>query len=261
MPNFIHRQLSPLHRIGKADLHIHSNFSDGKPSIREIMQHVQDNTDLDVIAIADHNTIEGALLAKEMSRRGEFRFQVIIGEEISCNEGHILGLFLKETIPGNISAKEALERIREQDGLAIAAHPFYRTNMLNDHMVVMNGVGPKVLFQLHHQFDALEIVNATPMLAEENLVAALMNRALLFRAETGSSDAHILDAIGRAYTAFEGKTANDLRKAIKDRQTQAIFDGWTVLALFKYLFFFLPIGFRLLWFNIVKNHEGNMKVK
>lgn len=255
MSKFIHKQFSRFKRIGKADLHIHSNFSDGHPSIEEILEYVQLQTDLDVIAITDHDTIEGAVLAQKLSRDANYRFEIIIGEEISCLEGHILGLFLKESIPGGISAKEAAMRIKEQGGIAIAAHPFYKTNLVNSNMVVMNGVGAKVLFQIHHFIDALEVVNATPTLADENLAASLMNRTLLFRAETGSSDAHILEAIGRAYTAFEGKTAEDLRKALKHRQTQAIFNGWTALALVKYLFFFIPIGLRLMWFNFNKNHE------
>ena len=261
MSKFIHKHFGHFKRIGKADLHIHSRFSDGKPSIAEILQHVQEDTDLDVIAITDHDTIEGALLAKELAKELHYRFEVIIGEEISCHEGHILGLFLKETIPGNISAKEALQKIHEQGGVAIAAHPLYKTIFLNDRMVVMNGVGPVVLFRLHHLFDGIEIVNSTPTLADENITAAIMNRTLLFRSETGSSDAHILDAIGRAYTAFEGKTAEDLRRDLRNHQTQAIFAGWTALALIKYLFFFIPIGLRLLWFNIVKNHEYWLKVK
>jgi hypothetical protein len=48
---------------GKADLHIHSDHSDGLARIPDIMEYVQNRTDLDVIAITDHNTIEGALFA------------------------------------------------------------------------------------------------------------------------------------------------------------------------------------------------------
>lgn len=54
--------------LGKADLHIHSNYSDGKNSIEEILEFVETKTDLDVIAITDHNTIEGALLARQVAK-------------------------------------------------------------------------------------------------------------------------------------------------------------------------------------------------
>ena len=82
--------------LGKADLHIHSNCSDGKPSIEEILEYVEHKTDLDVIAITDHDTIDGALLAQELMKRKKYRFEVIIGEEISTKRGHIIGLFLKK---------------------------------------------------------------------------------------------------------------------------------------------------------------------
>ncbi|MCX8007932.1 MAG: PHP domain-containing protein, partial [Coriobacteriia bacterium] len=50
----------------KADLHIHSDHSDGLASIPEIMEYVATKTDLKVIAITDHNTIEGARFAKSL---------------------------------------------------------------------------------------------------------------------------------------------------------------------------------------------------
>lgn len=259
MSKIIHKSINRFKRIGKADIHIHSNYSDGAPSIEEIMEYVQENTDLDVIAICDHNSIEGALLASHMQKSGNYRFEVIVGEEISCIEGHIVALFLKEAIPGDISMKKALCAIKKQGGLAIAAHPFYHTKLLNGEMEVMNGVGADNLYKYHHMLDAIEIVNATPALADENLAASAMNRAVLYLSETGSSDAHILDAIGRAYTAFEGKTAADLKKALKHSQTQAIFAGWTFLALLKYLYFFIPVGFRLLWFNTFRFHQASQR--
>ena len=51
----------------KADIHIHSDHSDGLAKIPQIMEYVQNHTDLDVIAITDHNTIEGSLFAQSLS--------------------------------------------------------------------------------------------------------------------------------------------------------------------------------------------------
>ncbi|MDP2299833.1 MAG: PHP domain-containing protein, partial [Actinomycetota bacterium] len=65
----------------KADLHIHSNHSDGLARIPEIMEFVATKTDLTVIAITDHNTIEGALFAKELE--DVFGIEVVVGEEVS----------------------------------------------------------------------------------------------------------------------------------------------------------------------------------
>ncbi|MBI3971542.1 MAG: hypothetical protein HY332_09655, partial [Chloroflexi bacterium] len=43
--------------MGSADLHVHSAWSDGMASVREIMEFAEAHTDLDVLAIADHDQI------------------------------------------------------------------------------------------------------------------------------------------------------------------------------------------------------------
>jgi len=50
--------------VGKADLHLHSTYSDGSQSVEAILKYVERYTDLDVIAITDHDCIEGALRAR-----------------------------------------------------------------------------------------------------------------------------------------------------------------------------------------------------
>ena len=88
------KKIENLAGLGKADYHIHSNFSDGKPSVEEILDWVENQTDLDLIAITDHDTVDGAMLAKQIMNEKSFRFSLIIGEEISTKSGHIIGLFL-----------------------------------------------------------------------------------------------------------------------------------------------------------------------
>jgi len=237
----LHKQ---LHDLSKADLHIHSDHSDGRPTIEEILEYTQHETNLDVIAITDHDTIEGALLAKELVKKKKYRFEVIVGEEISSIEGHILGLFLHEKIEPNQSAHETLKQIHAQGGIGIAAHPFYKSRMNNGRVIWAKGVGATTLIQEKTHFNAIETVNATPTFEEENLRAKYINRLLLLRAETGSSDAHILQAIGKGYTLFEGKTASALHEAILDHQTQAMNDKWDVFGVMRYGYFFLPIGLR-----------------
>lgn len=245
------RKIEELQGLGKADYHIHTNYSDGRPTVREVLEYVQNNTDLDVIAICDHDTLEGALEAKELMKEKKYRFELIIGEEITTKEGHIVGLFLKEEIPAGLSAKDTIEAIKSQGGIAIAAHPFERTSWNNADRPMMNGVGLKTLMAIGNQFDGIEIVNATPTLADENLRASLLNKTVLMQAETGGSDAHIVEAIGMGYTLFEGKTARNFRWAIRHHQTRAMYAKWTLLALIQYGFFFFPMGLRMLINTII----------
>lgn len=233
-------------RLGKTDVHIHSLHSDGEASIADILEYVEHHTDLDVIAITDHDTIEGALEAKEIMKNKSYRFDLIVGEEITTQEGHIGGLFLKETIPTGLSVQETLARIRVQNGLAIAVHPFYHSRMTHAKYATMDGIGATTLLRNNAFIDSIEIVNATPTLADENLGASILNKTLLFNAEVGSSDAHILAAIGMGYTLFEGRSAQDFRRAVLEHQTRAMYKNWSYLGLFKYGYFYTPRAIRLL---------------
>ena len=251
----------PSVRLGKADIHIHSNYSDGDAKIEDILEYVQNQTDLDVIAIADHDTIEGALKAREIiesKNDNAWRFQLIIGEEITTNEGHIVGLFLKEKIEPNLPIGETLSRIRSQGALAIASHPFYHSHMHHAKYATMDGIGATPLLRNNQLIDGVEIVNATPTLADENLAASILNKTWLFNAEIGNSDAHILEAIGMGYSIFEGHTALDFKKAILLHQTRAMYKNWSYLGLFKYAFFYFPRGLRLLIHTILHGRRHRL---
>lgn len=197
----------------KADLHIHSNHSDGLARIPEIMDHVQDNTDLKVIAITDHNTIEGALFAKSLEEM--YDFDVIVGEEVSSNSGHIIGLFLEKPIPSGLSAVETLARIHEQGGVAIIPHPFSNRGVFGPFGVSTFGTAVKEL-----AFHALEVYNSIPYLGWANRVAAKTFAGGQGFAATGGSDAHVLQGIGKGYTLFRGTTAQDLRTSIDNLETR-----------------------------------------
>jgi len=245
------KKLEDIQHLGKADLHIHSVHSDGRPTIQEILDYVENETDLDVIAIADHDTMEGAFEAEKLMKLRKYRFELVLAEEITSKEGHILGLFLKEPIRPSLSAHETIKRIHKQGGVAVAAHPFETMRMRLPSHLTMDGVGLMTLLKERENWNGIEIVNATPTLGEENYKAAFINRTILLKAETGSSDAHIVEAIGKGYTLFEGKTTSDLRHALARHQTQAMNDRWTFFALFRYLFFFIPIGLRMAFYTML----------
>ena len=79
----------------KADTHIHTSYSDGTSSPEDIVKFAAGK--LQVIAITDHNRIKGAFKAKEYALRNSFLdVEVIIGEEISTKNGHVIGLFFRE---------------------------------------------------------------------------------------------------------------------------------------------------------------------
>jgi predicted metal-dependent phosphoesterase TrpH len=197
----------------KADLHIHSNYSDGLAKVPEIMDYVQHHTDLKVIAITDHNTMEGARFAASLAEM--YDFEVVLGEEVSSKQGHILGLFIEEEIRPGMSAVDTIRAIQEQDGIAVIAHPFSNQG-------VFGPFGRSALKAAINEmaFHALEVYNSLPYLNWANGVAAKMIGGQGVAA-TGGSDAHVLQAVGRGYTLFKGETAADLRASIEKLETRA----------------------------------------
>lgn len=99
----------------KCDLHIHSfySFNDGVNSPKDIIKQAI-KVGLDSIAITDHDTMNGFFKAKNYAKKLDF--DLVPGIEISSREGHILGIFIEEEIPKNISAKETIEMIHTQGG-------------------------------------------------------------------------------------------------------------------------------------------------
>ena len=116
-------QIPQAEKLSRADLHIHSTYSDGIPTIEQILKHTELHTDLDVIAITDHNVIDGSLGARDLWARGSYRFDFIVGEEVSTNEGHLLALFIEKHIPSHLSMERSIDLIHDQGGLAIVVHP------------------------------------------------------------------------------------------------------------------------------------------
>ncbi len=207
---------------------MHTRHSDGWPSPAELVDHVASNTELDVIAVTDHDTIEGALRAVDRASRHP-RLEVVVGEEVTSREGHILALFIEKRVKPGMSAAATVHAIHEQGGLAVAAHPFWRTQrMVRSGRV--HGVG---WLAADLDFDAIEVENATPGFYVFNQMAHRMNLGL-GGAELGSSDAHILDAIGRAHTLFRGRSSADLRKAIEMGATEAGRSRYRAMGLMRY---------------------------
>lgn len=214
--------------LGRADVHMHTNHSDGWPSPVDLVDHVVENTDLDVIAVTDHDTIEGALRAAERAARVS-SLEVVIGEEVTSRDGHILALFLERRVRPGMSAAATVHAIHDQGGIAVAAHPFWRTQrMVRTGRV--HGVG---WLAAELDFDAIEVENATPGFYVFNQMAHRLNLGL-GATEIGSSDAHILDAVGRAFTAFGGRTAADLRKSIETGRTEAGRSRYRAVGLVRY---------------------------
>jgi len=198
-------------KLGKADLHMHSTYSDGVGTIEQILDYAQHKTDLDVIALTDHDVIEGSKRMRDLWEKGNYRFDLIVGEEVSTQEGHLLGLFIEKLVPQGLSMERSIDLIHEQGGLAIIAHPL--------HPLFRHSCSREVMDRIHNNkdvwFDGIETWNASFCGIYANQQAMRVNRELYLLPEVGNSDAHTLNGIGRGRTWFEGKNAQDVRASIE----------------------------------------------
>lgn len=202
-------------RLGRADLHIHTLASDGTAGIVEILDHVERNSDLDVIAITDHERIDAAVAGRAMARDRGLSFEVVVGEEVTTLGGHLLALWIETTIKPFRSMRSTIAEIHAQGGLAIPAHPLVPYPLCAQGFVLRKLLADEARYRP----DAIEAFNPTTLgrpwharvvrFAEEHHLARV-----------GNSDAHALDAIGTGYTTFSGHDGAALRASIASKSTQ-----------------------------------------
>ncbi len=207
--------------FSKADTHIHSSYSDGLSSPEEIVEAASGK--LRVIAVTDHNRIKGAFKAKEYALKHDYLgVDVIIGEEISTKNGHIVGLFLEKKILPGKSAVNTINEIHNQGGIAIAAHPYY--------IVSYSEKGYKPIRKLLNilDFDAIEVIsNSSSFAILPNALASFANVSVGLPS-LGVSDAHTKEFIGKGFTRFAGVSAVDFKKQIKEKKITAHFNRYSL---------------------------------
>ena len=170
----------------KIDLHTHSKASpDGGINARQYEDALSTGL-LDCIAITDHNRID---FAQEQSKRlGD---KIIIGEEIMTSGGEIIGLFLKEKIPANLTPIDTIKLIKDQQGLVYIPHPLE---------TFRHGLQINVLEEIIGLIDIVEVGNGRALNQSKYsqiLVWSNLNHII----GAASSDAHGILGLGNTYTS------------------------------------------------------------
>jgi predicted metal-dependent phosphoesterase TrpH len=209
----------------RADLHVHTRASRVCGTLKflgsrdcysapEDVYRVAKARGMDLVAVTDHDVIDGALELAEAHPE-----DVIVGEEVSCwladrrLEVH-LGVYgmterlHREIQPLRGNALEVMTALGEAEVFFALNHlfHFYRGQMpLDAYLQVLDAV------------PALEARNGT-MLAEHNLLAeALATRTPSGRrlGMIGGSDAHTLRRIGRTWTEAPGSNREEFLASLR----------------------------------------------
>ena len=228
----------------RGDLHLHTTASDGKDTALAMATAAQ-ATGLDFIAITDHDVHPAALPAVN-------GLVVLPGEEVTIREvgGHILSLGATAgvgklrhsaasdaeraalevarplapplTPAGYAHAAWTLRKIHEFGGLAVIAHPCWKSPMRKYYPP------PAVVAQLLEDglVDGLELLGGSPDTEGNRLAIARYGEELRrgrHLAVTGGSDAHAVGELGRYGTLLfaPALTPAGILDALRQRRTLA----------------------------------------
>ena len=168
-----------------ADLHIHTAYSvDSVSGLEQIIEHCC-QIGINCLAVADHNTIAGAIKMQELAP-----FRIIVAEEILTSDGEVIGLFLKKEIPAKLTMEKTIARIKEQNGLVCIPHPYDTLRFSAFRNQALESIMP--------QIDIVEVFNARSLFPGGSDKARLLAQKHNKLASAGS-DAHIASEVGRAY--------------------------------------------------------------
>lgn len=199
--------------VGLADIHMHTNLGDGWISPARMIASAI-GRGLTVIAVTDHDHVEGAQRVEQLLAEHDSTLRMITGVEVSTRQGHLLGLFVKKAPRPMRSVEESIDAIKEQGGLVIVPHPMGKL------VPSLSRRRIDSLLDAGYAIDGIEIYNPSPANAAARAAVRAANEQWNL-AEIGASDAHFWQHIGAGYTRFPGSTPDDLRRAIVDRTVRS----------------------------------------
>lgn len=169
----------------RVELHAHTHASPDCRLSPQTLIRVLLEREIDALAVTDHNSMDGAFELADVAP-----FPVILGEEIKSTEGDIIGLFLTEPVPCDLSPIETARAIKEQHGLVLVPHAFDRLRR--------SALGRAAVESIVGDIDILEVFNGRTIWPPDNAAAGgVADRHGLARSV--GSDSHLATEVGRSW--------------------------------------------------------------
>jgi len=197
----------------RVDLHIHTKYSsDASTNPKTIVDQLYAHPFIKVIAITDHNTVEGYYKVRELASAYQ-DILIIPGVEISTAEGDLIILGTAELPPRPWTARNVIDFARERSSLAIVPHP-YRAYGLGD-------------LTKNYDPDAVEVLNgiSTPQV---NKLAENLAKEMGLPGVAGS-DAHAAEELWTVYAEIQASSdIDEILKAIKNGMIRVASTGKSI---------------------------------
>ncbi len=187
------------------DFHTHTDYSPDGLASPEQMLAASRRKGVDRLVVTDHNTIQGALAAREIDPQ-----RVIVGEEIMTQQGELLAVFVQEQVPAGLAPQQAIGLLKEQGAFISVSHPFDK--MRKGHWELQD------LLKILPDLDAIEGFNARCWSKNYNQIALDFAREHQLLVTAGS-DAHAPFEVGMAtLTIPDFSNPDELRRALQEAQ-------------------------------------------
>jgi hypothetical protein len=169
------------------DMHIHTSFSPcsviGIPKLLERAREAG----IDGICITDHETMASKTVFDKLADK--HGLCVIVGMEYATTKGDFLVFGPIEFAPSGMSAADLVRWVKKENGVAIPAHPFRKSRPTD----------PAILSSTK----IVEVLNGRNRPSENESCRNWLAQYGNGTRQTGGSDAHTLEEIGRMVTVFK----------------------------------------------------------
>ena len=190
----------------KAELHCHNQFSNFHLDLTEppydcgitIAEQLEQARmlGLDVLFVTNHNTLDGYSTMLEYQKNHERLKDIHVypSEEVTADTGtHIIAYGISETITPGQSVGEILDKIKSQDAVSCAPHPFGLSNGLREKAILC---------------DLIEVFNSNNVDRYSNIRASHFSK-INQMVEVAGSDSHVLSTLGRCTNNIDSENILD----------------------------------------------------
>ncbi len=188
---------------GRFDLHVHSKCSDGHDDVKTIIKSAV-KKGLNGIAITDHDTMRGSVVARRVIKDLKLDIVLIPGAEVTTSEGHLLVLGVGDLPKSKMSPEETTDVAHDFGGITVVPHPYHPFR----HAI---GRIPKC--------DAVEVYNSKHLFGIANARARIGAKKHHLPMVAGS-DSHFAKTVGLGVTEIDAEDADDAIQAIKSGHTR-----------------------------------------
>lgn len=156
-------KFSNVDHVYRGVFHVHTRYShDSSGSLGDVIKTAQKNR-LDFVIVTDHNTTNSKN-DPAVIQHNDLPL-LIIGNELSTTDGHLIELGTDQRFQGPINPQSAINEIRHNGGYTVLAHPVCEKSYWKDWQV--------------RDFDAIEVYNHACDFYDSNKIGFALKTILL----------------------------------------------------------------------------------